>query len=153
MGATLTIAPGCETRNPYEVSKLRQQDQGRNADSAPRVANPVAAASAVTPSLLSAATEVESTQSVPARAQKLDVAAARRARTLVVRANDPLYPPRMDAIFDGDPASLARTEDVNPLVLTFEFQEPIRLAALRLYPSVPGRTTGESSLHPARSRR
>jgi hypothetical protein len=129
--SALAIAAGCETRNPYEVSKQRQQDQPR----ASQAAQPAAAPTATPPALLTGATEVQPTPSAPSRAVKLDLAAARRSKTVVVRANDPLYPPRMDAIFDGDPSSLARTENVNPLVLSFEFDQPIRLAALRLYPS------------------
>lgn len=138
MCVALGASSACETRNPYEISKQRQQGQARGPEtSAPdQPATPPAAdAAPAVPKLLPDATEVPRTEAAPTKSEKLDLAAARAAHTLVVSGNDPAFQPRIDALFDGSIATLARTEDVNPLVLTFEFAQPIRLAAVRLYPS------------------
>jgi len=41
----------------------------------------------------------------------------------------------LENVFDGDPTSLFRSDNVNPVVLTFTFQEPISLKAVRIFPS------------------
>ena len=67
--------------------------------------------------------------------KRLDLAEAQRSGALSIAVNDPVFPPRLPRIFDGNTETLSRTEDVNPLILTFTFKEEILLKAVRLYPS------------------
>jgi hypothetical protein len=65
----------------------------------------------------------------------LDIAAARSSGALQIEINDFQFEPRLNELFDGDTGSLSRSEEVNPLVLDFHFQTPIRLAGARVFPS------------------
>jgi hypothetical protein len=64
---------------------------------------------------------------------KLDIAAARSTDRVAIEVNDELFAPRLEAIFDGDTESLARTENVNPMILTLTFPAPIKLRVARVY--------------------
>ncbi|HVS11731.1 MAG TPA: hypothetical protein VMS76_17820 [Planctomycetota bacterium] len=63
---------------------------------------------------------------------RVDLAAARASGALRIDANDPLFLGRLDPLFDGDPETMARTESINPLQLTLTFDQPLRLAVVRV---------------------
>ena len=67
--------------------------------------------------------------------RRLDLALARRSGEVEVVINDPTLDPRLDLLFDGDTTSLARSEEINPLFLTFTFRAPVALKGVRLFPS------------------
>jgi hypothetical protein len=67
--------------------------------------------------------------------EKIDLAHEQSSGNLTVEANDPLFPPRVPTIIDGDTTSMTRSEGINPLILTLTFREPVSLAAARLYPA------------------
>jgi hypothetical protein len=69
------------------------------------------------------------------RLQKVDLAQELSSGSLTVDANDPLFPPRFPVLVDGDVKSLARSENINPLILTLTFSEPKKLAAARMHPA------------------
>jgi hypothetical protein len=134
--AVILLCLGCESRNPAEVSRERHPelygtDQPPSAEV--ETAEPVEPTpdrktvfeAAVTPPKSDVAEGLE----------KLDLAAARRSGRLVIRVNDPVFPPRLDAIVDGNTTTLSRTEGVNPLVLRLILDPPIRLRAARVFPS------------------
>jgi hypothetical protein len=55
--------------------------------------------------------------------------------TAQVEANDPAATESIDAVLDGDPATLARSNGINPMVITITFTEPMALKAARIYPT------------------
>src|SRR5215207_4722192 len=128
------LVAACETRNPYEVSKQRQQQSAAAPDVA---ASPAASTSpaAAPPRLLPEAIEAKPLATEPVGAVKIEVARAVTEQTLMIRANDSMYLPRMTAIYDGDTTTLARSEEVNPLILSLEFASAIRLVAVLIFPS------------------
>jgi len=148
--AVLAVAIGaCDSRNPAEVSRSRHpeyypdSEPRRDRETAERAAPPVADAPAppAAPAIGNKFDQepgetIEVAPSPKGEAgTRLDLAGARAAGTLQVAANDPGYAPRLDFLFDGDVSSLARSEDINPLVLELSFQQPIALVSVRIFPS------------------
>jgi hypothetical protein len=131
-GALALVTGACESRNPAEVSRQRHpefyEDAGPVAGEARRP-DPIGDE----PSREGAETRSETTTS--GGLEKLDLTGERRSGRLRIRVNDPVFHPRLDALFDGDTSTLSRTEDVNPLVLLFELDRKVRLRAVRIYPS------------------
>ena len=52
---------------------------------------------------------------------------------VAVTVNDSTFVPHLGGMFDGDTAWPSRSDSVNPLVIDFAFQRPIRLAAARVF--------------------
>jgi hypothetical protein len=67
--------------------------------------------------------------------ERLDCAGGRTRGAITVEVNDPIFQERLDALFDGDTTTLARSEGVNPLVFRIVLDPPVRLAAVRVFPS------------------
>lgn len=130
---------GCEERSPFSVSSARhpeyydtapavhpESDRERRADER--------SAPSDLPELPGETVEVAAADS-NGPGQPLDIRAALLSGALRIDANDPSLSDRLEPLFDGDTRSLARTEDVNPLILVFRLSAPIRLAAVRIFPS------------------
>ena len=64
---------------------------------------------------------------------RIDLRAARESGAMTIETNDPTVDPNLGGVIDGSVHSLVRTESINPLILTFTFDEPIRLRAARIY--------------------
>jgi hypothetical protein len=52
-------------------------------------------------------------------------------RTVTAR-HTPFDAGLLEDLFDGDPATLVRTDSINPAVLELEFGEPVRITGMRL---------------------
>ena len=159
--ATLGLVAGCQRWNPAEISRQRHPElyAAREGDSHPRRAPAAArppendAPRAVDLIEPPGQTMIVAAAPDPAPEKpSLDIAGARRSGALRIDVNDPALGPRLDALFDGDTSTLSRTEDVNPLVLRFRFEAPIRLRGARVFPSY---STYDWSLrpHPEQPRR
>jgi hypothetical protein len=78
-------------------------------------------------------------RAAPARERALrglmlvDVVGLEREGAVEVTVNDSTFVPHLGAMFDGDTAWPSRSDSVNPLVIDFAFQRPIRLAAVRVF--------------------
>jgi hypothetical protein len=153
--ATLGVVAGCERWNPAAISRQRHPELYAAVESAPRP-RPVPEESSRPADRQAAAADLAEPKGetvIVAAAPELappgpglDIAAARVAGTLRIDVNDPAFALRLDALFDGDTSTLARTEDVNPLVVRFRFETPVRLRGARIYPSY---STYDWSLRPA----
>jgi hypothetical protein len=64
---------------------------------------------------------------------RIDLRASRESGAVTITTNDPTFDPNLGSVLDGSPNSLARSDSINPLILTFTFKEPIRLRAARIY--------------------
>ena len=64
---------------------------------------------------------------------KLHLATMRSNGTLEVEVNDPDAALRVDALIDGDLSTLARSNGINPLVVTLTLAEPVLLKAVRVF--------------------
>jgi hypothetical protein len=125
LAAVIVTNAGCEGRNPESISRQRQ----------PALYAPAPAPATTAP----AATEPpDGDKTIPGddamRGHKLDFSGPRAGR-LTIDVNDPMFVARLDPLFDGDTATLSRTESVNPLVITFRFPVPVHLTAVRILPS------------------
>ena len=67
--------------------------------------------------------------------RRVDLALAWRSGELAVDVNDPVLAGELVPLFDGDTASLIRSEQINPLFFTLTFRFPVRLKGVRLFPS------------------
>lgn len=149
----------CEGRNPAAVSRQRHPEYYASeplaaaAEPAPGPAPPVFVAgdAEATGGPLTAGSDeapviVVEPPREPAEGTALDLPAALAGAALTIAVNDPVFPPRLGHLFDGDTSTLSRTEDVNPLVMVFRFAEPIALVGVRLFPSY---STYDWSVRPA----
>jgi hypothetical protein len=66
---------------------------------------------------------------------RIDLARARRSGDVEVATNDATLEQQLGPLFDGNTRSLVRTEEVNPLFLTFTFRTPVALRGVRVFPS------------------
>jgi hypothetical protein len=126
LAAILVSAAGCEARNPEAISRQRHPEL---------YAGGAAAAVTRAPAI----TDLPDGDEVLAsdggkRGDRINLS-SERAGWVTVDVNDPVFVSRLDPLFDGDITTLSRTEGVNPLVMTFHFPTPVRLSAVRLFPS------------------
>lgn len=140
------LVAGCnEDRSPFAISRdrhpeyyaaLRAAKPDREPKPPAEVA-PTAPEPAAPPDLteLSGPTIEVSPADENGAGHPFDIAAARLSGDLSIDVNDPRFSERLDALFDGDTGSLSRTEDINPLILVFRLKTPIKLAAVRIFPS------------------
>jgi hypothetical protein len=81
------------------------------------------------------AVETTPVEVLTAELSRLDMAIMRANGTLQVEVNDPDLTPYLDALIDGDPSTLVRSNGVNPLVVTLTFTQPVRVTAVRIFPT------------------
>lgn len=130
----------CDSRNPASIYEARK---GRPTPTPPerlvRFRQPAQAAvpvpDAPRPTLKPGKPVTSNSRPVEATLKKMDLAGLLRTGGLTIEANDPQFVPRLSTLFDGAVDQPARTEDVNPLLLTLRFAQPIRLKTVRLFPS------------------
>jgi hypothetical protein len=143
-----SLLAGCsEDRSPFAISRARHPEYYAAAravrpDQEPKPRAVVAAKApepepATPPELteLSGPTIEVSPADESGGGHPLDVPAARLAGALSIDVNDPKFSERLDALFDGDTGSLSRTEDINPLILVLRLKTPVKLTAVRIFPS------------------
>jgi hypothetical protein len=78
-----------------------------------------------------------------ARSRMVDEAIELGGRGVTVR-HTPFDAGSLEDLFDGDPATLVRTDGINPAVLEIDFGEPVRITGLRL---VVGATDMDVTIH------
>lgn len=129
----------CEGRNPASIAEERAgrptpTPLPRAAPEVPGQPAPPPAAD-VRPTIRPGKEVASNPQPVEEALKKIDVLRDFRAGKIRVEANDPQFGPRVLMLFDGDTSMPARTEEINPLILTFTFQEAVKLKTARLFPS------------------
>jgi hypothetical protein len=136
----------CDTWNPAQISRRRHpeyyggaaepqprtEQASRRADAPPPEAPPVAASFEELPG---ETLVVEESAAPDQPGNPLAIATLRAAGAVRIDTNDPIFTTRLDAILDGSTGTLSRSEEVNPLILVFHFEPPVRLAAVRIFPS------------------
>ena len=68
------------------------------------------------------------------RLTRLDLNELRGTGAVDIEVNDPAFAKRLSSTFDGDTRWIMRGGGVNPLVISFDFVQPVQLAAARLMP-------------------
>ena len=136
---TLAWVVACDARNPALVSRERHPEYYAGVSEPLPVSRPAPAPKEPLPApdfseLPGETLEVEPILG-PDSVGRHDLAAARAAGTLQIDVNDPTFPDRLDALFDGDTSTLSRSEDMNPLILVLRFEAPISIATVRVFPS------------------
>jgi hypothetical protein len=146
--AAVACLAACDARNPARISRERHPEYyagaperaGGRAPRAPAAAAPPQEPLAAPPAapdfseLPGETLEIDPVLG-PDLTARHDLQAGRADGTLQIDVNDPAFPGRLDALFDGDTSTLSRSEDVNPLILVLRFQAPVTLAAVRVFPS------------------
>jgi hypothetical protein len=125
LAAIVLSTAGCEGRNPESISRQRQ----------PELYAPASAAVEAAPSLTALPNGDEIIAGDGAMRGNSINFSGERAGLVTIDVNDPVFASRLDPLFDGDTATLSRTESVNPLVMTFHFLTPVRLSGVRIFPS------------------
>ena len=77
-----------------------------------------------------AATEIDTT-----KLQKVDLGQLRSNGTLQIEVNDPAMKDHLAFLLDGDTETLSRTGQLNPLIVTLTFSQPVSVKAVRLFPT------------------
>ncbi len=124
------FAMACEQRNPAQISARR----GNPPISEMKPPSPAPTADVESISLPPViADAVPTLPSERPGVLRLDLALGLASGVVRVQANDPGFPPGIEKLTDGDTTTLSRSEDVNPLVLTFVLGAKIRLKTARIY--------------------
>lgn len=134
------VLAGCESKNPASIAEERA---GRPTPT-PRpaaVEQPQAQAPPAMPAedkivlpTIRPGTDVANNLSpIEPTLAKLDLAQMLHAGTVKVELNDPSVAAPL--LFDGSIDHPARTESINPLVVTLTFAQPVAIAAARIYPT------------------
>jgi hypothetical protein len=85
--------------------------------------------------VLSGGVEVAATTTLVEGLRRIDVAQARRTGDIDVATNDSSLDHQLAPLFDGNTRSVVRSEEINPLFITFTFETPVSLRAVRVFPS------------------
>ena len=131
LAVALVIAlSACEGRNPAQVAAQRgfaskPQDTTVQPPEIPAV-EPIPPETIVSEGIPTLPSEREGIR-------QLDLRRALDSGVVSVGANDPRFPPRLEKLVDDDTTTLARSEDVSPLILRFAFGATIRLKIVRIY--------------------
>ena len=145
-------ATGCGDRYPFEVSRARHPEyygglvdpppprvetRARPRALKPERKNEPRSREFVAPQLADLPGEIrEVAPSADGTGVRLDLAGGRRCGAVVVEVNDPIVQlDRLDVVFDGDTSAPARSDGVNPLVFRIALDPPVRLVAVRVFPS------------------
>jgi hypothetical protein len=131
--ATLA-ASGCGDRFPFYVSRERHPEYyARDDERRPR---PVSR-EFVPPQLADLPGEVREVapSSGDGAGERLDLAGGRASGTVLAEVNDPVSQERLDVLFDGNTGEPVRSDGVNPLVFRIVLDPPVRLRAVRVFPS------------------
>lgn len=67
--------------------------------------------------------------------RRLDIEQKMLTGTATVRINDPAFQSVRGVLFDGDVLTHSRSNEINPLVITLNFLEPISLQSVRIFPT------------------
>ena len=128
--ALVLFTMACEQRNPAQVS-ARRGHQPISGTELPPAAPTVDVESISLPPVT--AEGVPTLPSERPGTLRLDLARGLASGVVRVQANDPRFPPGIEKLTDSDTTTLSRSEDVNPLVLTFAFGTKIPLKTIRIY--------------------
>ncbi len=140
LGCVVLCAVGCDSRNPASISEERmgrptptvppQIAQRREVRMPQQVAQPIVP-EAPRPTIRPGKVIRSNPSPIEADLKPVALASLIRSGSVTVQGWNADY----FRTVDGDTTSLYRTDQVNPLVITFAFEEAINLKTVRIFPS------------------